>query len=238
LWIRDLARGTESRLTSNGANANAVWSADGTHIFYGSLVPGKIYQKAADNTGAEEVVETAVKSPWDVSRDGRYLFTVTVSKSEIWVLPLFGDRKPFPYVKTEFRANQPKLSPDGRWLAYRSDESKRNEIYVVSFPQPSAKWQISTEAGQSPIWSQDGRELYYYRPDNKVMAVEVKLSVPGSKPQFGVPKALFEARISNNNLSSFEVSRDGLFLLPVLVDRQASTLMTVVLNWPQMLKAK
>jgi Tol biopolymer transport system component len=243
LWTRDLTRGTESRLTSNGANGYAAWSADGTHIFYGSRVPGKIYRKAADNTGVEEVVDTGVKTPWDTSRDGRYLFAVANPGlvpgrfgNEIWVLPLFGDRKPFPFLKTEFRETQPKLSPDGHWLAYRSDESKRNEIYVVSFPQPNAKWQISTEGGQSPIWSPDGRELYYYSNDNKVMAVEVKLSVPGSRPQFGVPKVLFEARARfNNSISTFDVSRDGRFLLPVLVE-QASTPMTVVLNWPETLK--
>src|SRR6266700_1896700 len=147
------------------------------------------------------------------SRDGRYLFTVTSGKNEIWLLPLFGNRTPVPFLKTKFRESQPRLSPDGRWLAYRSDESKRNEIYVVSFPQPTAKWQISTEGGQSPVWSHDGRELYYYSPDHKVMAVEVKLSVPGGRPQFGVPRALFEAPVSTNALSTFEVSRDGRFLL-------------------------
>ena len=248
LWTRDLARGTESRLTSNGANSYAAWSADGTQIFYGSRVPGKIYRRAADNTGSEEVIDTGVKTPWDVSRDGRYLFTVanpvaTVSgglalggKNEIWVLPLFGDRKPFPFLKSEFRESQPKLSPDGRWLAYQSDESKRNEIYVVSFPQPNAKLQISTEGGRNPVWSHDGRELYYYSNDNKVMAVEVKLAVPGSRPQFGVPKVLFEAHTRfNNGIGTFDVSRDGRFLLPVVVE-QTAVPMTVVLNWPETLK--
>ena len=238
LWTRDLARGTESRLTPNGTNSYPAWSADGTHIFYGGVALGKIYRKAADNTGAEEVVDTGRKAPWDVSRDGRYLFIVAnqLVKNEIWVLPLFGDRKPFPLLKTEFRETQPKLSPDGHWLAYRSDESKRNEIYVTSFPEPNAKWQISTEGGQSPVWSHDGGELYYYSDDNKIMAVEVKLSVPGSKPQFGVPKVLFEARTRfNYSLTSFDVSRDGRFLLPVLME-QASTPMTVVLNWPETLK--
>jgi Tol biopolymer transport system component len=149
---------------------------------------------------------------------------------------LFGDRKPFARVETEFEENQPKLSPDGRWLAYRSNESKRNELYVVSFPEPSEKWQISTDGGQSPVWSRDGRELFYYSADNKVMAVEIK---PGAQFQFGVPKALFEVRVATNaSNTSLAVSKDGRFLLPVLVDQEESVPMTVVLNWPEMLKKK
>jgi len=215
----------------------SVWSADGTHVFYASRTVDKIYQKAANNTGAEEVLETAFRQPREASRDGRYLFTVTLGNNDIWVLPLFGDRKPFPYVHTEFQENQPRLSPDGRWLAYRSDESKRDEIYVVSFPQPGGKWQISTEGGHAPVWSRDGRELYYYSLDNKIMAVEIKPSAPGSQLQYGAPKALFEVRIPSNGVNvGFEVGRDGRFLVPALVEQQASTPMTVVLNWPRLLQ--
>src|SRR5579864_1094286 len=234
LWIRDLARGAESRLTSDDMGDHAVWSADSTHIFYSSRTLNKIYQKAANNTGAEETVEVASKQPMDVSRDGRYLFTVTLGITRIWVLPLFGDRKPFSYLRTEFQENQPRLSPDGRWLAYRSNESKRNEIYVVSFPQPGGKWQSSTDGGRDPVWSRDGRELYYYSLDGKIMTVDIKA---GPQFQFGVPKTLFEARISTRNIS-FEVSKDGRFLLPVLVEQETSKPMTVVLNWPEMLKRK
>jgi serine/threonine protein kinase/Tol biopolymer transport system component len=234
LWIRDLARGAESRLSSDGMFGFPVWSADGTHIFYGSRPVGTIFQKAANNTGAEEVVEVASKQPMDASRDGRFLFTVTPGINRIWVLPLFGDRKPYPYVQTDYQENQPRLSPDGRWLAYRSNESKRNEIFVVSFPQPGGKWQISTSGGQAPVWSRDGRELFYYSADNKIMAVEIK---PGAQFQFGAPKALFEKRISTLN-TSFGVSRDGRFLLPALVEQEASKPMAVVLNWPEMLKKK
>jgi hypothetical protein len=156
---------------------------------------------------------------------------------DIWVLPLFGDRKPYAYVQTEFQENQPRLSPDGRWLAYRSNESKRGEIYVVSFPHPGGKWQISTTGGQEPVWSGDGKELYYYSLDNKVMSVDIKPSLPESAQlQWGVPRALFDVRIFTNDTPSFDVSKDGRFLLPLLVEQQVSTPMTVVLNWPQLLK--
>ena len=246
LWIRDLARGSESRLTSgttSGIGGYPVWSYDGTHIFYSSYPFERVYRKAANNTGEEEVVEAAPKVPEDASRDGRYLFTTTTGNTpktglDIWVLPLSGDRKPFPYVQTEFQENQPRLSPDGHWLAYRSNESRRSEIYAVSFPLPGEKWQISTNGGQDPVWSRDGRELYYYSADNKIMAVEIKPSAPGRQQSpFGVPKALFEIRKAAND-NGFEVTKDGRFLLPALVEQQTSTPMTVVLNWPELLKKK
>jgi len=234
VWIRDLARGAEMRLASGMTSGIPVWSADGTHVFYSSRAGDKVYKKAANNTGAEEVVEAAANPPWDASRDGRYLFTVTYRiNPRIWVLPLFGDRKPLPYPHTEFQESQPRLAPDGHWLAYTSDESKRNEIHVVSFPQPGGKWQISTDGGQSPVWSRDGRELYYYSLDNKVMAVEIR---PGAQFQFGAPKALFGVPLSVRRGTGFEVSKHGRFLLPALVEPQATTPMTVVVNWPQMLK--
>jgi serine/threonine protein kinase/Tol biopolymer transport system component len=232
LWIRDLARGVESRLTTGRIPPTAggpVWSADGTHIFYGAV--DKIVQKAANNMGAEEAVEAAAKQPMDASRDGRFLFTVTTKANDVWVLPLFGDRQPIPYVKTEFQETRPRLSPDGRWLAYQSNESKRSEIYVVSFPQPTEKWQISTDGGQAPLWSRDGRELYYYSGNGKIMAVDIK---PGTPFQFGVPKALFEVRLQGNDVR-IDVNKEGRFLLPALVEQQASAPMTVVLNWPALL---
>jgi len=234
LWTRDLTRGSESRLTFGGIGGYPVWSADGTHIFYSGRPTNKIYQKAANNTGAEEVVEDAAKYSVDSSRDGRYLFTVTPDNFRIWVLPLFGDRKSFPYAQTQFQESQPRLSPDGRWLAYRSNESKRNEIYVASFPKPGGKWQISTNGGQNPVWSRDGSELYYYSADNRIMAVDIK---PGTQFQFDAPKALFEAHILTIG-TTFDVSKDGRFLLPLLVEQQTSTPMTVVLNWPEMLKKR
>jgi serine/threonine protein kinase/Tol biopolymer transport system component len=232
LWTRDLARGAESRLTTSRLpplGGGPAWSADGTHIFYAA--DGKIVQKAANNTGAEEVVDPVAKQPMDASRDGRFLFAVTPRANDIWVIPLFGDRKAFPYVKTEFQETHPRLSPDGRWLAYQSNESKRSEIYVSSFPQPTERWQISIDGGQAPVWSRDGSELYYNDGSGKILAVDIK---PGAKFQFDALKALFDARI-RSDAATFDVSKDGRFLLPVLVEPEASTPMTVVLNWPALL---
>jgi Tol biopolymer transport system component len=240
LWIRDLVRGSESRLTSNGDNRYPVFSADGTQIFFNSTRDGpgpyKIYKKLTNGTGPDEVVETAPRSPSDASSE--YLFEGTSSDEkngpDIWVLPLFGDRKSFPYVATEFQESFARLSPNGRWLAYQSNASTRPDVYVESFPQHGGRWQVSTNGGRVPVWSRDGRELFYYSGDGKIMVVEIK---PGEQFVWGTPKPLFEAAIGNP--IRFEVSKDGRrFLLPVPEEQAGSGLMNVVLNWPEMLKKK
>jgi serine/threonine protein kinase len=239
IWVRDLARGSESRLTSAGNNGFPVWSADGTRLFFMSNRDRawKVYGKDANGTGTDEVLETDFKLPTDASRDGRYLVTMNpgpglVNGRGIWVLPLLGDHKPFPYVDAGFQERFARLSPDGRWLAYQSNESNRNEVYVVSFPQEGGKWLISTGGGLKPVWSRDGRELYYYSADGKIMAVPI---TPGSQFQFGLPRPLFDVRLALTT-ASFDVSRDGRFLLPVLVANPGSGLMNVVLNWSRTLK--
>jgi Tol biopolymer transport system component len=245
IWTHDVARGNESPLTTGGINDNPVWSADGKRLYFLSNRDGalKVYWKNANNTGSEEVIEAARRSsPQDASPDGKYLLTQTIETNpktgvDIWVLPLFGDGKPYGYVETTFVDSDPRLSPDLRWLAYQSDRSKNFEVYAVSFPQNGESWQVSTDGGRLPVWRSDGRELYYYSRDNQIMAVEVKPSAPGStQSPFGVPRKLFDARISNIN-PGFAVSKDGRFLLKIPVGQQeASVPMTVVLNWPQLLK--
>jgi len=154
------------------------------------------------------------------------------NKNDIWVHPQFGDKKPYPYLYSEFREQLGKLSPDGRWLAYMSDESRRYEIYVVSFPQPGGKWQISTAGGFAPVWSRDGRELFFVSADLKMTAVEIRTT--GGKFEPGVPKPLFDVRVTASN--HYDVSKDGRFLIPSIVEQSANAPMTVVLNWPRMLK--
>jgi serine/threonine protein kinase len=238
LWLNDLVHNSETRLTSSGNNNWPVFSADGTQVFFESNRDGdyKIYRKAANGTGTDEVIDATHKWPTDASP--QYLFTNSSpdekSGGHMWVRPLSGDRKPIPYAPTEFNETLPRISPDGSWLAYQSDISKRPEVYVLSFPQLGGKWTVSTSGGRAPVWSRDGRELYYYSRDNKIMAVEV---TPGKQFQFGIPKALFPVRFSVGS-ARFEVSRDGRFLVPAAVEQDASAPMTVVLNWPEMLKKK
>jgi len=173
----------------------------------------------------QDVLDQQVAMIVDWSRDGRYLIENSVD-GNIWVIPQFGDKKPFPYVRSDYTKSEAKLSPSGQWLAYVSNESKRNEIYVETFPERGGKWQISTNGGNFPVWSRDGRELYFLSADRKMMAVEVKGS--GKSLQAGVPKALFEVAAPGQ----FDVSKDGRFLIQVPVDRcsERATL-TVVTNW-------
>jgi dipeptidyl aminopeptidase/acylaminoacyl peptidase len=169
----------------------------------------------------------------DWSRDGRYIIEQTSDAKrgyDLWVLPLFGDKKPFPYLQTPANETKAKLSPDGQWLAYVSDESKRSEIYVQAFPAPGGKSQISTSGGDHPVWSRDGKELYYIAADGKMMAVEVKT---GAKFEAGSPKSLFDAHLAGNG---FDVGKDGRFLIPVPVEQGGATPITVVLNWTAGLK--
>jgi Tol biopolymer transport system component len=239
IWLHDLARGTASRFTFGPSNNEyPVWSPDGNRIAFYSFQSGhgEPYQKASSGVGQEEIVYRDPRNHrlTDWSRDGRYLigdWGDPKNRNDIWVMPTFGDKKPFPYVNTEFQEDSAKLSPNGQFLAYRSDESKRSEVYVQTFPDHGGKWQISTGGGNFPVWSRDGRELYFISADNKMMAVEVKGD--GKKFDAGVPKPLF----SVPGQAQFDVSKDGRLLIQVPVDQAASNVpLTVVVNWQSALK--
>jgi Tol biopolymer transport system component len=237
IWMYDLARETASRFTFNSkGNTRPVWSPDGGHVAFTSTLSGptNIYQKAVGG-GPEEPLEKhpVPRNSEDWSRDGRYIFEYVLGKSnEIWVLPLFGDRKSFPYLQNGFNQNTAKLSPNGQWLAYMSDESKQNEVYVQTFPTPGGQWQISTNGGSNPVWSRDNKELFYIAPDRKMMAVDVNLN--GGKFAPGVPKALFDTGLAQN--AGYDVGKDGRFLIPRAVEGGASAPLTVVVNWTATLK--
>ena len=178
----DLVRGTNSRLTIDPASDRyPIWSPDGSHIAWtSSREEGqRIYQKLASGVGPEEFLYQGnagiATGSW--SADGRFiLYTLGESGSnpDVWVLPLEGDRKPFPFLQTPFKETQARFSPNGRWVAYVSNESGRNEVYVQTFPASGGKWPVSTKGGTSPLWRGDGKELFYDSGDGKLMAVEVK----------------------------------------------------------------
>jgi Tol biopolymer transport system component len=240
IWLYDLVRGTNSRFTFNTLdNQFPLWSPDNSHIAFYSTPGGNgtVYQRAASGAGRNEVLHKSTPNiagpPTDWSRDGRYLIeTVNDPRTnyDIWVLRLFGDKRPFPYLQTSASERYGKLSPNGQWLAYESDETKRNEIYVQTFPTPGGKWQVSVNSGEYPVWSRDGRELFYIGADGKMMAVEVKR---GSQFEAGVPTPLFQTHLAG---VGYDVSKDGRFLIPTAVEQNATVPITVVVNWTAGLK--
>ena len=240
IWLHDLARGTESRFTFNAPlNQIPVWSPDGTHIAFSSALSGKplaLVQRAIGGTAQDEILDSERSlRPSDWSRDGRYIIGAVMdpkTKLDIWVLPLFGDRKAFPYLNMEYNESWAKLSPNGQWLAYTSDETKRSEVYVQSFPHPGRKSQISTDGGIRPVWSRDGKQLFFIGPGRKMMAVDVNA---GASFEAGVPKPLFDSRLGAGN-ATFDVSKDGRFLIPARVEEAGSEPITVVINWTAGLK--
>jgi Tol biopolymer transport system component len=171
----------------------------------------------------------------DWSRDGRFLAYHVPSPRgdmDVWVLPLFGDRKPIPLLTTESDERHPAFSPDVRWLAYVSTESGRYEVYVQSFPASGGKWQVSTAGGYRPSWRHDGKELFYVAPDGKLMAVAVET---GKVFENGTPETLFETRLDLAALipvRQYAVTADGQrFLMIVPPADEASLPFTVVLDW-------
>src|SRR5262249_5470108 len=145
---------------------------------------------------------------------------------DIWLVPMKGARKPFAYINTEFTEINPVLSPNGQWLAYSSDATKRSEIYVETFPTRAAKWQVSANRGSLPRWSRNGKELYFIAPDRKLMAVEID---GGPKLVRGTPKELFETHLPTNG--RYDVSKDGRFLIPTQIESSGSVPLTVIVNW-------
>jgi serine/threonine protein kinase/Tol biopolymer transport system component len=188
IWIYDVIRGLRTRLTFDPADETAsVWSPDATQIIFASRRKGHfdLYRKAASGVGGEELLfaDDADKMPMDWSPDGRFvLFTRlgTQSGQDLWILPLSGG-KPFPFVETPFTETGGRFSPDGRWVAYASNESSGSEVYVAPFPGPGGKSQISATGGFEPLWRRDGREIYFLTSTgastaNRLMAADVKAS--------------------------------------------------------------
>jgi Tol biopolymer transport system component len=225
-----------------------VWSSDGTRIAFSSRRNGKLdlYQKPVNSDNEELLLKTDEnKLPESWSRSGFLLYEVgsEKQKNDIWVLPLNGDKKVFPFLATEFNETAARFSPDDRWVAYESDESGRAEVYVRAFTPPSTsgapvagvKLLVSTTGGRTPRWPRNGKELFYLSLDGKVMAVDVTLS-----PTFhvGTPHSLFQAPRVSNNAVLWDVTSDGkrfLFAAPS-TEEDATVPYTVVLNWQASLK--
>jgi hypothetical protein len=239
IWLLDLVRGSASPFTfGTGARLPAVWSPDSRRIVFGLERPPDfgLYWKDFSGAGHEELLlKTAQASlPQDWSRDGRFILFVQFGpKSKLWVLPLAGDRKPLPLLQTEFNEHFPTFSPDGRWIAYCTDETGRFEVYVRSFTEGGAavtagKWPVSNAGGIYPVWRRDGKELFFKAPNGKLMAVRVKA---GSTFEPGIPVALFDTHDASID-SNYDVSADGQrFLISRLIDAGEPRPVNICTNW-------
>jgi Tol biopolymer transport system component len=239
----------EYQFTTNATSpVQPVWSSSGDRLAFVGLEGGgwALSQKAASGAGNEELLDKGETSAetLDWSRDNKYLFFGVQdpkTKIDIWVLPLDGGRKAFPYLNSSFNEDLARLSPDGKWLAYESDRlNGRFEVYVDTFTGNASRalagsWRVSTDGGTRPVWSHDGKELFFINADRKMMAVDVA-STGGTEFKFAAPKTLFDARISGNPTDQFDVSRDGRFLMPVPVKQGLSVPITVIVNWSGGLK--
>ncbi|MGE0101224.1 MAG: protein kinase [Blastocatellales bacterium] len=238
-------------IDANGANAKRftfesfveqipLWSPDGSRVIWSANPNGRfdLYQKSANGAGQAELLYQSkyFKFLSDWSRDRRFIFFREISpktKFDIWYLDLsdgMNKPKPFPYLETPANEIGSVLSPNGRWLAYASDESGKFEIYVQTFPQLGGKQQISTAGGYAPRWGGDGKELFYHAPDGKLIAVPV---LEGATLEKGAPASLFEFRTGGNVANTYyDVTRDGQrFLVSTIVESQVATPLTLVMNW-------
>jgi Tol biopolymer transport system component len=270
-WFFDLAQGRMQQLTFDTSqdNRSPLWSPDGTRVAFSSRRNNKsgLYVKLADGTGVEDLIteSDASKTPMSWSPDGKLLvYTQESGAGDIWAVPVVGDKKPFPLLQAQYSEGFPQVSPDGKWLAYQSNETGRPEIYVKPFPEGLGKWLVSTAGGQYPRWRRDGKELFFYFANNMIAA---EIRVVGSSIDPGVPQTLFQlaspsAAENSPSYHRFAVTADGqrfLFSLAgargtgsssvadeivALAEQGGGTInvppntTTVVLNWTRMLAQK
>jgi len=239
IWIYDLARRLSTRFTFEAAdNVFPIWWPDDSRIVFQSNRKGQstLYQKVSSGTGNDEeflVQEGSLTVPTDWSTDGRFLaYQAIDSKTKTgWDLAFYSlaEKKTYVFLSTLAAEVMGRFSPDGRWLAYTSDESGRPEVYVQPFPGHGGKWQISTAGGGQPVWNRNGKELFYASADNKLMAVEVKAD---SGFEAGTPRALFDVHLKSINGWKYDISPDGQrFLANTVIGEVKANPITLVQNW-------
>jgi dipeptidyl aminopeptidase/acylaminoacyl peptidase len=244
IWALDLKRGIPERLTTDPAfDLTPVWSPDDRHIAFTSNRKGPenfaLYVRPATSTGDDELlvaVGAGTTSPSDWSPDGRvilYALAFTAGKRDIWAVPLHGERKPFPVLATPFNETSAQFSPDGKWIAFQSNESGPVEIYVQRYPT-GRKVRVSGEGGVQARWRGDGKELFFLAPDNRLMAVSIRLDAGADTVDVGKPTPLFATRLAGqpwgDSARHYMVSPDGQrFLMDTLTE--VALPLTIILNW-------
>jgi Tol biopolymer transport system component len=250
LWSFDLGRGTKTRLTSSPESEQYLaWQPDGQFVLFGSGFLDSsfhTYRTRSDGTGKIETVlnsDGISEYPGSVCRDGRYLAYWRTPKdsqieSTIWILPFTGDRKPFALVQSQFSNFQPAFSPDCKWVAYASNATGQNEIYLTHFPDATRTYQVSMGGGTNPRWRNDGKELFYLSPlQPNVMAVNV--DEKADEISLGSPRTLFHLANTVPGTQSLGVRPDGQRFLILTTNQPSGPVpLTLVTNWNADLKKK
>jgi Tol biopolymer transport system component len=243
IWIYEVSRGLRTRFTFDSAfDRWPVWSPDGGRILFNSIRKGQydLYVKPSSGAGTEELLLTTGRNlqPKDWSQDARFLLYDSggdpKTGTDLCVLPMTGDRKQQLFLQTPFNESDGHFSPDGKWVAYVSNESGVDQVYVAPFPGPGGKWQISTAGGSRPSWRRDGREIVYLGPDDKLMATEV--SATGSNFQVGAVKQLFQTRPQRPGNLYAATSNAQRFLVNTTSAQKSTTPVTLVVHWTADLK--
>jgi Tol biopolymer transport system component len=272
IWVTELTRGTTSRLTFDTSqdNSSPIWSPDGSAIVFASLFrarPG-LYRKSANNTGDEELLfenPSGLIRPTSWAPDGRSIVFQTLdpkTRQDLWVLPMSGtlpqaqgvptdsagEHKALPLLRSPFNENHGQISPDGKWLAYSSNETGQSEIYVQPFPNGAGRWQVSTSGGNWPAWRGDGRELFYVARTTGGKLIAVATNIGGPTFQMGTATELFDSLVGGfagggggtHPYTVYAVSADGQrFLIPrpaASTQELGPPSIAVVLNWSDALK--
>jgi eukaryotic-like serine/threonine-protein kinase len=247
IWVLDLSRGTMSRATADpGTDWFPAWAADSRRLFIGSNRSGftTLFDKTLGETerlyAENTLFSSAAVYPLDVSRDGRFILvgSATSRGYDFGLLTLTGERTASVFLSTPFNEAQGRFSPNGRWIAYASDESGRFEVYVRPFTAASGQMLISIAGGMQPEWRHDGKELFYISADGKLTAVPV--TTDGPTFIAGVPRALFDVDVPESSApypSDYAVSADGQrFFVNTVVDQPTRPALTVILNWAAEIK--
>lgn len=237
IMIYDLARSTKEQFTfAQSRDDDPVWSPDGNTIIFDSSRSGKtdLYTRPANGSQAEQLFyhDNVDKYPASWSNDGKYVAYEALSGRDIhiWAMPISGEHKPFPVLQEKYATRSPAISPDGKWMAYYSNEYGKWQVYITSFPKPGGKFMVGD--GVNPAWRHDGKELFYIDASNRVVAAEV--TERGDSLELGQPQILKQLPLDTGNV--FHVSGDGQRFLMAVPPQQNASGLNLVVNWQTELK--